>query len=184
MTTFTSARERRLWMAAGVVLVAIYASAVFAESLVRAIGASGYPGIVFAAGFVLAIATVAGIAVGRRPRAEAWVAAGVATAYLMVPVRAGVSAVERTHLFEYGLLAVLLHEALDERRRNGARVRVPALAAIAAAALFPWLDEAVQALMPSRVYDLRDVLVNALAAVVAVGALALVRAARTRAAGA
>ncbi|MCK5438817.1 MAG: hypothetical protein KAI97_02685 [Gemmatimonadetes bacterium] len=46
-------------------------------------------------------------------------------------------------------------------------------------ALLSWLDEGIQALLPSRVYDLRDVGVNALAGLMAIAAsLALARARR------
>ena len=38
-----------------------------------------------------------------------------------------------------------------------------------------WLDEGIQAVLPNRVYDLRDVAFNALAAVVCLIAVELVR---------
>ena len=38
-----------------------------------------------------------------------------------------------------------------------------------------WLDEGVQGLLPNRMYDLRDVAFNALAAALALGAAAAVR---------
>ena len=48
---------------------------------------------------------------------------------------------------------------------------------MAATVLLGWLDEGIQWLLPNRVYDIRDVGFNALAAVMAVGAsLALSRA--------
>lgn len=180
MAWFTSTRERRLWRWTATVLAAIYVAAVAAGSLVEAIGSDVLLGVAFTLGFVLAVATVLGMALGRPSRMEGWVALGVAVAFLMVPVRLGVPPLERTHLFEYGLLATLLYEALSERGRNGSPVPHPALAAIAAASLFGWLDEAIQHLLPGRVYDLRDVAVNGLAAVVAVASVAAVRWLRAR----
>ncbi len=105
-------------------------------------------------------------------------ALGVTAVYGMVVVRMGIGPEERTHLFEYGLVAVLLHQALGERRRNGRRVPAPALQAIALTALLGWLDEGIQALLPDRVYDLRDVGTNAVAAVMAVVASAALARAR------
>jgi VanZ family protein len=99
----------------------------------------------------------------------------------MIPVRSRITPIERTHLFEYGLLAVLLYEALKERKRNGGAVRLSGVSAILATAFFGWLDEAVQAYVPNRVYDHRDVGINALAAIVAVGALTALRWGRERA---
>ena len=64
---------------------------------------------------------------------------------------------ERTHLFEYGIVAVLIYQALSERAGNGRRVRAPALLALVATILLGWLDEGLQALIPNRVYDNFDV---------------------------
>jgi VanZ family protein len=77
---------------------------------------------------------------------------------------------ERTHLFEYGLVAILIHQALAERKRHGRQIAAPALCAVVATSLLGWLDEAIQWLMPNRAYDLRDVGLNALAGGMAIGA--------------
>lgn len=61
---------------------------------------------------------------------------------------------ERVHLIEYGIVAVLFEAVFRERRLLKAF-----LATIAAG----WFDECLQALIPSRHYDLRDVGFNALA---------------------
>lgn len=180
MTWFTSARERQLWTWVLAILAAISASAVFAGSLVDVLGSQALLGVAFAAGFALAVAAVVGIGVRGPQQARVWVAVGVLAAVAMIPVRSGISALERTHVFEYGLFAVLLYEALAERTSHGARLPLPGLVAICIASLLGWLDEAVQALVPNRVYDLRDVVTNALAAGVAVSAVALIRWGRRR----
>jgi len=180
MARFTSTRERRLWGWAMAVLAAIYAAGLLAGSLVEMLGAETLLGFSFVTGFGLAILAVVGMALSRRSRSEVWVALGVATAYLMIPVRLGAPTLERTHLFEYGLLAVLLYEAMSERKDNGRAVRLPGLMAIFAATTLGWLDEAIQGLIPGRVYDVEDVLVNGLAAVVAVAAAAMLRWMRAR----
>ena len=135
--------------------------------------------IAFTLAFLLVVASVLGSAMRRRPGGrEAWVSIGILAVYGMVVVRMGLP--ERTHLFEYGLLAVLLHQALTERRANGGHVGAPALLAIAATAALGWIDEGIQALLPDRVYDLRDVGTNALAALMAVTASSVVAWARRR----
>jgi hypothetical protein len=93
---------------------------------------------------------------------EIGVALGVAFAYLVMFVRMG-SPEERTHLIEYGIVAALIHQALLERVRYGRRVPAPAALTVAATALLGLLDEGIQAMLPSRVFDLRDVVFNALA---------------------
>ena len=172
-TLFTSPRERRLWVWTLAVVAAIYSTLGLAGALAEVLRDHEMLTPVF---FVLMLLTVAAIAasglasgLGRRPgRREVWVALGVASVYGMAVLRMGVSPEERTHLFEYGIVALLIHQALAERARNGGRVRFPALLAVVATALLGWLDEGIQALLPNRVYDNFDVFSNALAAVMAI----------------
>ncbi len=175
---FTSDRERRLWLWALAVVIAIWSTLGLAGTLAASLRARGLLEVSFSLGFVMVLAAIAAGALKRRPGGrEIWVALGIAAVYGMVVVRMGVSVEERTHLFEYGLVAVLIYQALSERRRGGRRVPSPALLAMAATALLGWLDEGIQALLPGRVYDLRDVGVNALAGLMAISAsLALARA--------
>jgi VanZ family protein len=77
---------------------------------------------------------------------------------------------ERTHLFEYGLVAALVHEALVERQENGRWVPRTAVLALVISVLLGWLDEGIQSILPNRVYDIRDVLFNTVAAVMVIGA--------------
>ena len=75
-----------------------------------------------------------------RPRgADIGVLLGTTVVYFMVLVR--MTMAERTHLIEYSVLAVFVHEALSERRGQGRRVPKPALLAILATALVGTLDE-------------------------------------------
>jgi hypothetical protein len=180
MTWFTTIRERRLWTGALAILIAIMASAVFAGSLVDFLRSQALLGVAFTAGFALAATTIVAIAVRGPQSAEIWIVPGVLAAIAMIPVRSGVPAPERTHLFEYGLLAVVLYEALTERRSHGAAVPSPGLSAVCAASILGWLDEVVQAFVPGRIYDTRDVGVNALAALLAVTAVAATRWVRSR----
>jgi VanZ family protein len=53
---------------------------------------------------------------------------------------------------------------------NGRRIPQPAAIAVVITALLGWLDEGIQANLPTRVSDLRDVGVNALAGLLAVSA--------------
>lgn len=95
---------------------------------------------------------------------------GVAAAYAAViwPME---SPEEKLHFLEYGAVALLAF--------SGAPVGWSESRRLAAAALFTaaagWLDEGIQALLPTRHYDLRDVGFNALAGVMALGAFVLVR---------
>jgi VanZ family protein len=76
---------------------------------------------------------------------------------------------EKIHFIEYGGVAVLAHTAAP--RDWSRRKRFLACALFVAAA--GWIDEGIQALLPSRVYDLRDVAFNAAAGLMALGAVAI-----------
>ena len=179
MVHFSSDRERRLWFWALAVVVAIYAALGLAGSLASQLRERNLLNISFMLAFAMVVAAIIGSALHRRAgRRELWVLLGVTAVYGMIIVRMGVSAEERSHLFEYGLVAVLLYQALAERRRNGWRAPYPAVVTVVAVALLGWLDEGIQALLPHRVYDIRDVGVNALAGLMAVAASLIIARAR------
>ena len=94
-------------------------------------------------------------------------AIGILAVYLWMIVRVE-SPEERTHLIEYSLVAILIYQALVERRRSGRQVPSPAVQAIVVTALLCWLDEGIQAILPNRIYDIRDVGFNALAGLMAI----------------
>ena len=171
MNLFTSDRERRLWLWTLAVVVAIYATLGLAATLAGVLRDRGLIDAFFILGALAVAATILTQGLKTRPGgAEIGIALGVAAAYLMVFVRMGIPAAERTHLIEYGVVAVFIYEALTERVSQGRRVPVPALLAVVATALVGVLDECIQALLPSRVFDPRDILFNVLAAVMAVAA--------------
>ena len=97
---------------------------------------------------------------------EIGVGIGIAVVYLMVCFRSTIP--ERSHLIEYSVLAVFIHEALTERSRRGVRVTIPALLAILATTTIGLIDEFVQLFLPNRHFDWTDVLFNFLASIMAV----------------
>ena len=122
------------------------------------------------------LVVVVTLALKARPRGiEIGVALGLATVYLLLIVRMALPVTERTHLIEYGVLAVLIHEALLERASRGRRVPVPALLAVLLTALIGVIDECIQAFLPGRVFDPIDIIFNMLAGAMAVAASVLLR---------
>ncbi|RME44485.1 MAG: VanZ family protein [Caldilineae bacterium] len=162
-------------------MTAIYSTLGLARTLSDTLRERGLLGAFFFAGLFLAGATVVTLAWRVRPGgAEIGVGLGVATAYFFVFLRMLIPE-ERTHLIEYSVVAAFIYEALAERAGQGRRVPFPPLLAIVLAALVGVLDECLQALLPNRVFDSRDVLFNMLAAVMAVaGSVALKWARRRR----
>ena len=78
---------------------------------------------------------------------------------------------ERSHLFEYSVVAVFIYEALTERAKQGRRVPVPPLLAIIGTSIIGTLDEGIQAILPNRVFEWVDVFFNFLASAMAVIAI-------------
>jgi hypothetical protein len=157
------------------VMLAIYSTLGPARLLVEALRERNLLRLSFALVVILIVAVIAARLVRRRSgRGEFGVALGVALVYMVAFLRMG-SPEERTHLIEYGVVAALIHQALLERVRQGRRVPAPAAVAVVATALLGLLDEGIQAMLPSRVYDIRDVAFNAIAgAMVVVARLAMV----------
>ncbi len=180
MPLFSSQRERRLWAWVLAVVVAIYATLGLARTLADALAGTRVGDLLFAVCLLLALSAIATQGLVRKPgRLEIGVALGVATVYVMVFARMATET-ERSHLFEYGLLAFLVYEALGERRSQGRRVPQPALLAVVATVLVGTLDEVIQLGVPSRVFDAWDIGFNALAATMAVAASATFAWARRR----
>lgn len=168
---FSSARERRLWACTLAVVLAIYSTLGFMPTLAGALRDRGLLGAFFVLGMLLVGGTVLTQGLKTRPRgAELGVALGVAAAYLMVFVRMSLPE-ERTHLIEYGVVAVFIYEALTERANQGRRGRAPFLLAVLATSVLGVLDECIQATLPNRVFALQDILFNVLAAVMAVATM-------------
>ena len=170
MALFSSDRERRLWLWTLAVVVAIYSTLGLARTLAGALREHGLLVASFVLGMLLVGATIVTQGLKARPGgAEIAVALGVTAAYLRVFHRI-VPPVERSHLIEYGVVGIFIHEALAERASHGRRVPLPPLLAVLATAALGLLDECIQAFLPSRVFDPQDILFNVLAGTMAVGA--------------
>lgn len=175
---FRSRAERRWWSAAGAVLATIYGTLYSAQSLLDALRQRNLLRV--AIGVAAALAATALVVALRRRRAgwREWAAWAVAAL-----VGAGLAArleviQERIHLLEYGGVALIFLAALEARSAADGGTTPAGRLYVAAGvltALAGWLDEAIQGVLPNRVYDLRDVRLNALAGALALGALALAR---------
>lgn len=163
---FSSARERRLWMWTLVVVVGIYSTLGLASMLAQAL-----PHNVTVVGFLLGMLIV-GITIltqglkARPAGIEIGVALGIWVVYFLVFLR--LTLPERSHLMEYGVVAVFIYEALTERKSHGRFVPVPALLAILATSAVGTIDEFIQLVLPNRVFETDDILFNCLASLMAV----------------
>ncbi len=181
MALFSSDRERRLWIWALVVAVAIFSTFGLARTLACPLREHGLLGPAsFLLGMIFVAGTIAAHGLKVRPSGtEITVALGVVGVYLLMFARIA-SPAERTHLIEYGVLSIFIHAALTERAKHGRFVPVPPLLAFFITAVVGTLDECIQAILPGRVFDPFDILVNVTATAAAIGASTALAWARRR----
>jgi hypothetical protein len=181
--------ERRAWTRALGLLAAIYLSLYPLPFLLEFLRARNLLRLSVAVLFGAAALAAVAWALRRRAEWREWaVLAAAALVYAYLLSRMTVLQ-ERLHLLEYGVVALALRAAFAARfagRRGDSRA--PGLAtgaaALGATVAAGWLDEGIQALLPNRYYDVRDVGFNALAGALALGVEAALEAARRRGAGA
>lgn len=161
---FTSKRERKLWICALVILIAIYTTLFLGGRLMdlmiekRIIEQSTfYLFLVLVASFI-----ISGWKNSER-KIEYWIYAGVIAVYGMALLRTDLTVAERSHMFEYGLLAIFVYEALKERKRNGSKGKASALIAILGVGTMGLIDECIQYFLPYRFFDFVDIAFNYLA---------------------
>lgn len=174
-----SRRERQLWFAAGGWLFLIYSTLYYVRGPIELLRERNLLHFTVAVAFLLAAATVTFFLLRSRPGWRGLTVMGLfSLVYLGVFLNVE-RAEEKLHFIEYGVLAGLIYSALVARRReragNGTQtIAVLAWTAIVAVTLtsaLGWGDEGLQAILPIRVYDLRDVGLNFVAAVLAVAAI-------------
>ena len=170
MALFASSRERRLWLWTVAVVVAIYSTLGLAGTLAEKLPDAGVlDAALFLLGMLLVGVTVVIHGVSSRPAgAQIGIALGVATVYFMVFFR--MTLAERSHLIEFGVVAVLIYEAFRERMARGRRVPMAPVLTVLLTGLVGTLDECIQLFLPNRVFDPVDIVFNILAAAMAVTA--------------
>ena len=168
MILFTSAREKGLWIGALIVVFGIFSTLGLANSIAIELREYGLDLWLFLTGCFLVTITVITQGLGYRPgKIELFYILGVFATYFMVILRMGMTT-ERSHLIEYGVLAVLILSAIKERNKSGKIIGRPWLIALLATTLIGTVDELLQLLIPQRVFDYYDIIFNAFAASLAI----------------
>lgn len=171
----TSKKEKNLWISLIIVLVGIYSTLGIAQPISDILLKNRLLTPLFFLGMLLVGITVMVYGINKNPsKSLTGISLGIAAVYLMILVRIEIPQ-ERTHLIEYSVVAVLIHEILIERVKHGSKVLYPAILAILATGFTGIIDEFIQKFVPNRVFDFRDVLFNFLAGMMAIGSVVLLR---------
>ncbi len=170
-----------MWLLVATVVVAIYSTLGLTGTIAERLEGQEARLDVFlfllVLGLVALTVLVHGLGV-RLGKVEIVAILGLVAVFLMLFLRTTIA--ERTHLVEYGVLAVLVHGALQEGVKQGRRVPLPALLAFLFTALVGTVDEYVQLFLPFRVFDPVDILFNTLAAACCIGTARILAWARYR----
>lgn len=158
----TKAQQKAARWALGLWLGLIYSTLGVVRFVVDRLRADGWLVITVAALFAVAFVACAVIIARKAPRALVTLAL-IGCVYAAIVANMA-SPEERTHLLQYGVVGLLSYVSFGRYTY--------ALVFTAAAG---WVDEGIQALLPTRHYDLRDVGFNALAGALACASLWLVQ---------
>lgn len=137
---------------------AVLATTAVGPDVVDELRRQGARDLLFGAGALL-VALMIVLRMARPDRLVVAITLGLVGVAVLVGVRF-VAGVERTHLVEYAVLATALDGALANGRSGNVRHWSAWLLTSALGAV----DEAIQAALPRRVFDVRDILFNATAA--------------------
>jgi hypothetical protein len=170
-------RERRLWIAAIGWVLLIYSTLYYVRAPIEFLRERNLLRFTVAAVFLLTAATVTFFLMRRHPGRRALFVLCAAAVVYSILFWVMERAEEKLHFVEYGLLAGLIYAALLERRArrrsalSGGWNWWPAMLSVLLTSAIGWGDEGIQAVLPNRVYELRDVGLNVAAAVIAVSAI-------------
>lgn len=178
MPPFVSAKEKRLWLWAATVLVAILATLFIGRPLANQLRDQNIQAIFFLFGLIMTGAAIVVHALRVKPnQIELSIIYGIVAVYGMFIFRLG--APERSHLIEYSVLAILVHKALIERFKDTNSILKPALLGLTITFLIGVLDESIQLFLPNRVFDVEDIVFNGMATAMAISANVLITWVRT-----
>jgi len=178
VTIFVTKRERRLWTCAALVVSVIYLTLGVVRSLLQPLEASGWGSWLFLSGCFLILVFILTQGMTVLPRwPEIVVGVGVAVIYSFTLMSIA-KPEERMHLIVYGIVALLIYAALLERSAFGRTIPASSIVVVMVTTSLGLVDECLQLALPDRVFDVRDILYDALAATMAVMANASLRWAR------
>ena len=167
MIKFASQREKKLWSWSAVLIFGIYCLIFIGQPLSEFLRDRSLLSLFYWIAIFLTLATVIWYGWNRKIQGvEIGIWLAVITVYLLLFLRMA-SPEERSHLIEYGVLAVVIHEALIERKANGLEVWRPPVLAFLITIVIGLVDETIQLFVPGRVFDLFDIFFNTLAAFLA-----------------
>ncbi len=180
VSTFLRSRSQRLWAIIGILVILIYASNFFAVPFASWLRSEGLLSGLFIAAFLTTLFSLTALV--RRAevnRIEIGEILGIVAVFLFAIVRINLVE-ERSHLIEYSVLGAFIFEAIFPQAGNRSTVWHSAWKAALLTTFIGCLGEMIQVFLPSRVFDLRDILFNTAAAIGGVALISVISRARVK----
>ena len=173
MGLFTSNKERKLWLYAGICWLGILSVLFLGNPLLTLLANQGVQAGLFLWGMFVVLLIILVHAFGKKSqRLDIILWLAIIAVFSMFLLRLGLP--ERSHLIEYSVLGVLIHAAFLERRDDYKGFWKASFQAAALTTLLGTIDELFQLFIPERVFDFNDILFNSFTALLAVGSRVLV----------
>ena len=172
---FYSNREKWFWIGALAVLLGISATLIIDRPFRDLIKSQDVDAILFLYGmFMWGLAAFFHGIRRKTSVLEVWVVVGLMCVYFMVFFRMTLPT-ERSHLIEYGILALFVWEALRERQKFQKKLKWIGMWTILICTCVGVIDEVLQLFIPNRVFDFQDIFFDGMAASLAVGGSELMK---------
>lgn len=173
MICFKSNREKRLWIYVIIVLIIIFSTLFIGRPFLKLLENQFIQSLFFLFGmFMIGITTIAHALTLQSKKFGIAIWLGFLAIYVLIFLRLGLA--ERSHLIEYGVLAVFIHKALIERFHHINKVKKSGWLALTFIILIGVIDESIQLFLPDRIFDSYDIVFNCLAAIMTIGAVMLI----------
>lgn len=167
---FTSIKEKTLWSFSLTIFIAIFSGLIIGNPLLEILNDQHIRAGVFLLGMILTGICILLYGIITKPKIiQLILVLAIITVYILFFLRLGLP--ERTHLIEYGLLSLSIHQALSERQNQGKKVPYLNIWTIIVSCSIGVIDEVLQLLFPNRVFDFNDILFNCIAVFIAIGTI-------------
>ena len=165
---FTSPREKILWICTLTILIGIFLSLIIGRPFLNLFRSQELQAWVFLFGMIVTGDCIILYGIISKPKiVELILILGIVNVYILLFLRLGLP--ERSHLIEYSILSLTVHQALLERKKHGKRIPYINLSAFVLTCFVGTIDEIIQLFFPQRVFDMNDIIFNCLAALMAIG---------------
>ncbi len=171
---FTFSRERRLWLYAFLMVMTIFSTLFLGRPFLVLLSNQDIQAALFLGGMLLTGVVIVCYGIFTKPnKIDIILYVGIFTIYLLLFLRLGLP--ERSHLIEYSILTLCIHQILVERIKQGKTISYPLILTFVITFFIGLIDECLQFFIPDRVFDTNDIIFNGIVIFMAIGMSGLIQ---------